>query len=167
VSAQQMADGGSLLNLILWQAEAIKFASDWKKIGLQRGGKKYKGAYARSVYESRTGQRPPDMNHSTKEERTAFKAFKIRQQNLITSRNYLNSSAFRHCWIPCGVQTNLGAVQHRFTPSSPSFKALGHQVFRHPSRVGKGPESHCTCLKRRNIYWLHSWHLEGVVYIFE
>jgi len=50
-----MADGCSLMNLILRQFEAIKFASDWKKIGQQRGAKKYKGEFARAVYESQTG----------------------------------------------------------------------------------------------------------------
>ena len=59
VSTQQVAHGRSLLSLVLRQMEVIKFASDWKKIGQQRGGKKYKGAFARSVYEARTGLPPP------------------------------------------------------------------------------------------------------------
>ena len=154
VLAQQMTNSDSLLNLILRQAEAIKFAFDWKKIGQQRGGKKYKGDFARSVYESRTGQRPPDTNRSTKEEKTAFKLFKIRQQSLITSRNYLldlynevsssvalfsritspfnillNSSVFPCYWILCGVQTNSEDAQKLSALSLPSFETLDHHNF--------------------------------------
>jgi len=55
VSAQQSADRGSLLSLILRQLEAIKFATDWKIIGQQHGGKKYKGTFTCSVYEICTG----------------------------------------------------------------------------------------------------------------
>ncbi|KIM73049.1 hypothetical protein PILCRDRAFT_734393 [Piloderma croceum F 1598] len=85
VSAQRAADGGSLLSLILRQLEAIKFASDWKIIGQQRGGKKYKGAFARSVYEARTGQPLPEPSHCSKEALAAFKTFKTRQQTLVAT----------------------------------------------------------------------------------
>ena len=154
VSAQQTTDGGSLLNLILRQAEAIKFTFDWKKIGQQRGGKKYKGDFVCSIYESCTGQHPLDMNHSTKEQKTAFKSFKIHQQSLITSHNYLldlykevsslvalfsritspfnihlNSLVFRCYWILCGVQTNSEDAQKHFALSSPSFETLNHHNF--------------------------------------
>jgi hypothetical protein len=57
--------------------EAIKFATDWKIIGQQRGGKKYKGAFARSVYEARTGRPLPNPNHCLKEAWADFKTFKI------------------------------------------------------------------------------------------
>lgn len=89
MSAQRTADGDSLLSLILRQLEAIKFVTDWKIIGQQRGGKKYKGAFARSVYEARTGRPLPNPNHCSKEARADFKMFKIRQQTLIAGRNIL------------------------------------------------------------------------------
>jgi hypothetical protein len=82
-------EGHTFLQILLKNCEAIKFAADWKRRGRQPGGKKFKTNFASSIYEARTGKRPPDPKHASKEDKIAFKRFKAQHQSLVTSRNDL------------------------------------------------------------------------------
>ncbi|KIM81436.1 hypothetical protein PILCRDRAFT_89151 [Piloderma croceum F 1598] len=88
-SVPGIVGGYSFVRLFLKQIEAIQFASDWNHKGLQKGGKKYKTDFTRTIYQSRTGKLPPDTRSSSTSELKAFRAFKLKQRWSITSQNYL------------------------------------------------------------------------------
>ena len=83
------AEGHSLLQVLLRGCEAIKFAVDWKHRGQRPGGKKFKTNFTRSIYEARTGRKPPHSKHASKEDKVAFNKFKKQHQNTIMGRNEL------------------------------------------------------------------------------
>jgi len=74
------------LQTLLKGCEAIKFALDWKRRGQRPGGKKFKTNFTRSIYEARTGQKPPHPKHATTEDKVAFRRFKVQHQKMVTSQ---------------------------------------------------------------------------------
>ena len=53
------------------------------------GGKKFKGRFARDVYQACTVQVAPDSENASREDIKVFRLFKSRQQKIIMPRNYL------------------------------------------------------------------------------
>ena len=62
------------------QLETLKFVVDWNKIGGEAGGKKFKGRFARDVYQARTGRVALDSENASREDIKAFRLFKSHQQ---------------------------------------------------------------------------------------
>ena len=89
LSTHRHIEGHTLLQTMFKGCHAIKFAADWKRRGERPGGKKFKTNFARSIYDARTGRKPPHPRHATAEDKNLFKKFKLDHHKMVASRNDL------------------------------------------------------------------------------
>ena len=89
LSTHRHIEGHTFLQTMFKGCHAIKFAADWKRRGERPGGKKFKTNFARSIYEARTGRKPPHPRLATAEDKKLFKKFKLDHHRMVASRNDL------------------------------------------------------------------------------